>query len=811
MRKLNKVVRSRILVIVFSLLFAVLMFFSAGGVVANAASVNSTSTKYKLPIALSGVNSITIYGSSSASASGTVSSGTYFTFKPKYVEFIVKRSVKTRGGTSYSITRVELSGPTDYLDTTVNESGTKELTTTFTYTLPTLADGQYSLTMNSTSKYYGGTAKSYTGTFSFIVDTTKPTLSGASTSTVGKYVNKAFTVTASDATAGVESIYVMTPGTSSYYAVSGATISYPIGSTNGLYRFYAKDKAGLQSSTYYVYLDTVNPVGKFVGENNSVIQSGSTISQTFSYSATDSGSGISTIQYKTPSSSVWKTYTSGTKITSSSEKGVYTFRATDKAGNVTTNTITLEEEDPCAAGHSYKSDTVSPTCTSGGYTRYTCTVCGYSYVANQTAALGHDYQTTITDGTCTSPAKITYTCSRCGDSYTEETSSALGHAYSTETINPTCTSGGYTLYTCTRCGYSYKEDTSAALGHSYVATTSPSTCTEGGYTTYKCTRCGVSYTDSPTQAAGHSYVASITESTCTERGYTTYTCTKCGDSYRDNETAPLGHNYVMETVSATCTEKGGTVYTCTRCGKSYKGSETEALGHAYVSETIAPTCEKGGYTLHTCSRCGSSYTDSVTQPLGHNFVTTTKEATCTEYGRIVYTCQICGYERAEENGIYPTGHNYSNYIIKAATCTQDGERRYVCDKCGDEYTEKIVATGHSYAITDSHSENGKTVRTYTCTVCGDSYIQELDDQYEEVSTYVEELFDAYSPYMIWVFLGTAAIWSIVMGVFFAIAQKNEEKEKAKKMIVNYVIGLVVIFAILVACPFLVRGIAVLVT
>ena len=76
---------------------------------------------------------------------------------------------------------------------------------------------------------------------------------------------------------------------------------------------------------------------------------------------------------------------------------------------------------------------------------------------------------------------------------------------------------------------------------------------------------------------------------------------------------------------------------------------------------------------------------------------------------------------------------------------------------------------------------------------------------------MEELFDAYSPYMIWVFLGTAAIWSIVMGVFFAIAQKNEEKEKAKKMIVNYVIGLVVIFAILVACPYLVKGIAILVT
>ena len=39
-------------------------------------------------------------------------------------------------------------------------------------------------------------------------------------------------------------------------------------------------------------------------------------------------------------------------------------------------------------------------------------------------------------------------------------------------------------------------------------------------------------------------------------------------------------------------------------------------------------------------------------------------------------------------------------------------------------------------------------------------------------------------------LTTACVWSIVMGVFFAIAQKNEDKEKARKMIKNYVIGLV---------------------
>ena len=44
--------------------------------------------------------------------------------------------------------------------------------------------------------------------------------------------------------------------------------------------------------------------------------------------------------------------------------------------------------------------------------------------------------------------------------------------------------------------------------------------------------------------------------------------------------------------------------------------------------------------------------------------------------------------------------------------------------------------------------------------------------------------------MWWVLLATAGVWSIVMGVFFAIAQKNEDKEKARKMVKNYVIGLV---------------------
>ena len=46
--------------------------------------------------------------------------------------------------------------------------------------------------------------------------------------------------------------------------------------------------------------------------------------------------------------------------------------------------------------HSYRSVTTAPTCTTTGYTTYTCT-CGNTYVANETAAKGHTYS----NGTCT--------------------------------------------------------------------------------------------------------------------------------------------------------------------------------------------------------------------------------------------------------------------------------------------------------------------------------------------------------------------------------------------------------------------------
>lgn len=83
-------------------------------------------------------------------------------------------------------------------------------------------------------------------------------MNNVSTSSTGKYTNSSTYVSASDSMSGVECIYMKTPGSSSYGNMGTSTTVSSSG-MNGLYSFYAKDKAGNTSRTYFLYLDTVNP------------------------------------------------------------------------------------------------------------------------------------------------------------------------------------------------------------------------------------------------------------------------------------------------------------------------------------------------------------------------------------------------------------------------------------------------------------------------------------------------------------------------------------------------------------------------
>lgn len=234
-----------------------------------------------------------------------------------------------------------------------------------------------------------------------------------------------------------------------------------------------------------------------------------------------------------------------------------------------------------------------------------------------------------------------------------------------------------------------------------------------------------------------------------------------------------------------------------------------SIGHYYVVSENMPTCEEEGYILHKCVNCGDSYKTDITMPLGHKFLTERISATCTESGYVSQRCEICNFEYRSDV-VYPSGHSYNAEILKQATCITMGERRLCCEYCGDVVFATIPPIGHEYIITDAKIEKGLIHRTYTCKNCNDTYSQNLGDQYEKVTSYVEFLFNKYSPYMWWVLIAVSGVWSIVIGVAIIIAHRNDDKEKAKKMLINYTVGLIVIFAIIVACPYLIKGIAALV-
>ena len=83
--------------------------------------------------------------------------------------------------------------------------------------------------------------------------------------------------------------------------------------------------------------------------------------------------------------------------------------------------LTTAETVVAALGHDYEGELIAPTCTEGGKTVYTCSVCEDSYEDELTEALGHDWDegVVITEPTETEEGVKTYTCLICEETKTE--------------------------------------------------------------------------------------------------------------------------------------------------------------------------------------------------------------------------------------------------------------------------------------------------------------------------------------------------------------------------------------------------------
>ena len=537
--------------------------------------------------------SVSLYGSSS-SGTGTFESGSYI--GSNSVNVIINSKVK--------------------IPTTISGNGTTVAKgNNNSFSLSNLADGTYTVTSSFSAGWAtsprSGISKSYSFTFQFKIDSTAPTMNNVSTSSTGKYANSSTYVSASDSGSGVSALYVKSPNSNSYSSV-GTSTTIASTATNGLYSFYAKDKAGNTSRTYFLYLDTVKPTGTIKNSNGTEI-TGSYTNQTFSYSATDSGSGISYLQYKKPGSSSWLTYTSGTSISASAASGTYQFRAVDKAGNISaTKSIVLDSKQPTmtlysetasvSSGYKSTAQYIKATASDSGsgvktiyvkkpgsssYTEYTSgaqlTVDGaYSFYCIDNA--GNTSQTFTIPKDCTKPTL---------------TSSVGGFGKTLKdgfTVTASDNFSGVTLYYKTPNGTSFVASTTSSVVFSKTAV-------NGTYAFYAVDGYGnksdiynmYMSIDAPEATIVKSdnshkvcviWTASNCYATLNGKSYTSgtwieqegeYTFIITNDANRSTTYKfTVDHYYARYSIIApTCTQKGYTIYKCTGCGDSYNGDYTD--------------------------------------------------------------------------------------------------------------------------------------------------------------------------------------------------------------------------------------------
>ena len=388
--------------------------------------------------------------------------------------------------------------------------------------------------------------------------------------------------------------------------------------------------------------------------------------------------------------------------------------------------------------HLHGATVTDPTCTTAGYTTYTC-ACGHSYTGDHTVALDHAFGQWMP----TNNGQHMRICAH-NPSHVE----LLDCEYKSTVVAPDCEKVGYTKHTCMACGHSYSSDEVPALGHDFgewkydgkdghvrVCKNDPShneyeacvnraevhkpTCTEGGYTLYTCETCQHTYQGNEVPAYGHSY----------ENG----TCGRCGDikpaevlySYTgwisnvdgtyyeevfcyDDFTALVKRYEVFTDGSRVLVEEKALYWSMAHkdtmimlfmdqayndCYCSFDLSENDELiphtceKHNYkiLIDRKDSTCEEGGYSTYRCYYCHVILTKP-SDPLGHSY----GEWKPSENGEHVQICQNDPSHVITKKCEYVHEH-------QDATCTADGYSKDVCIVCKNVANVEIIdALGHDY-------------------------------------------------------------------------------------------------------------------
>lgn len=318
--------------------------------------------------------------------------------------------------------------------------------------------------------------------------------------------------------------------------------------------------------------------------------------------------------------------------------------ATDKAGNTYSKKIKV-------ANHNYVTEEVKSTCTTDGYKKEACTICGDVKTDVEYEMTGHVMgMPQVTPADCLNDGYVLVECDNCDyfEKIFEEDGEllypALGHdfeanddgiVYKTVTAS-TCSTKGKAEAYCRACngtlegGYLVIELDLDTENHGDRETVIvEATCTLSGSSIVKCKDCGHKFSETVLPATGHGTIADGTaewyvtkEATCYQKGEKTLKCLVCSAFIEvdgelvTEEIAATGEHVKTVTNPDTYKTDGEVRYHCATEGCPHKYEPKEYVNTELKSYTVKFYAEDGKTLLAEFTKTEGEYIakDAVTAP-----------------------------------------------------------------------------------------------------------------------------------------------------------------------------------------------------
>ena len=425
---------------------------------------------------------------------------------------------------------------------------------------------------------------------------------------------------------------------------------------------------------------------------------------------------------------------------------------------------------PATGNHNYNSVVTAPTTTEQGYTTYTCTVCGDSYVGDYTPATGADFTVSFSVPSGVAAVSSMTINSVSGDTLptagAPEGYEFLGWVTSDYAADNTAQPG--TILTGTY--YPTANITLKALYKHVVSDGSSS----GSSTDYELTDTldDGDYVFGAVKGtvAADTAIGAVQGALSGTWGAYTATTPSGGiiSEPADNIVWTLENVTGGITLKNKSTDKYLSLPTGTGSSSGVPSFSDSAVTiytsvesandstfklHPTSSSTNQLACNFGsgyGYRMYATrsqgndsgicveirfykQQSGSSTTYYTTVIDGsvhsHNYVgVETTAASCTTTGLMTYTCSVDGCGDSYTEVIPALGHNYGAWTVtQAASCTAAGTETSTCSRCGAADTREIAALGHDYVGVETTAATcvNAGVMTYTCSRCSDSYTEAI--------------------------------------------------------------------------------------